>query len=184
MVRLVRSLILRECWRDCDGAFAPDSLTADAGPLGEVQEGNKFRNWAFVLGFTDEASERVALAGSGAAPVCFDMGDLAARDLDVGGALTEGVEVDGERSIAVELAECADTVANTGGEHGEVWRRGEPVIAFQFCRRKEPDVHARYGGGRGSQLELDGRQVGRCFERKAFLELGDLEKLDFAALGP
>ena len=125
------------------------------------------------MGFADEATDGVGLAGAGAAAFDIHTPDLALRHFHENGAVAEGAEVDGEWSVGtVEFAEGANAISGAGGEDGKFGARGEVVSAFEFGRSDEFDAHAGDGLGRWREVESKRRDSGLILDRAVLIDHG------------
>ena len=139
-----------------DLALAPDGLPPDARPPRRPQIGDKLGQVSFVLGLTGKTTNRVNLAGAAASPKHIYLLHFAACHSHQRRAFTEGPKIDVERTLAVELTQGADTVADSRGENGEFRPRRQLLATLQFRRSEELDAHAR-GGRVGSQVQCERR---------------------------
>ncbi len=151
---------------DRDLALAPDGLPSNPGPPGRPQIGDKLGQVSFVFDLTDKTTNRVNLAGTAASPKYVYLLHLAACHSHQRRALAEGAKINVERTLAIELTQDADTVADSRGENGEFRPRRQLLATLQLRRSEELDAHAR-GGSVGSQVQCDRRGnfgiCGFCF---------------------
>lgn len=100
--------------------LAPNGLATDAGPAGGFEVRNELGEGALIIGRAGEPTERMGLTGTTTATLGRDLLEIAASHADCGRAPTECAEVEIERTIAVQLAQGTDAIANARGEDPEV----------------------------------------------------------------
>jgi hypothetical protein len=134
-------------------ALAPNGLSAHAGPAGGFEIGDELGEVAFIFGFASETAERMGLTGTAAAALCRDLLELAASHADSRSAVAECAEIEIERTVAIELAQGTDAIADSGGEDPEVGLIEESVVTLQFGGGDETDGYEGHGVGRWDRGE-------------------------------
>jgi hypothetical protein len=152
-------------------------LAADSGPAAGFEVRQEFGKVALIFGGSDKASDGMALAGAGAAPVRFDSAALAARHAHGGGPHAAAPEIYLQRPLAIKSSQGADPVANPSEQYRELGPAGYAVLVLQLGGREE--LHADLPGRRshwrqfqGGGLKRIGDQLGGAVVENLFGSTG------------